>query len=171
MATITKDQNNAIIVTPDNCARPAIFSDWKSASVSYSANSVTLNIDGKGFKFGAWPYTPCGTITSINGAAIAGLTTAQVATIIEKAVLTDDAFSGNPTYATSGTAYTGTFTAIHAVTDTVIDTTNSSNPKNTGGTNPITNLTGVTIKAGDTIYGTWTQVQLTSGTAVLYSPL
>jgi hypothetical protein len=110
-------------------------------------------------------------ITSINGSPIAGLTNAQVATIIEKAVLTDDQFSGTPTYAASGTPYVGTFTAIHAVTDTVIDTTNSSNPKVTGGTNPLTNLTGVTIKAGDTIYGTWTQVQLTSGTAVLYSPL
>lgn len=176
MATITKSFSNLIVVQCNNTTQPAYFSDWSKADVTYGTNWVQLNIGGKGFRFTSdWSQSPCGALTAVNGVDVStGYTSAQIATLIKNNVLTDDKFSGNPKVLSGTTMVSGQFTAIHFDTDTVLDVTNSSATVMVDGNGTaisVSNWSGVTHKAGDTIYGKFTQVKLVSGNALLYSNL
>jgi hypothetical protein len=59
-------------------------------------------------------------------------------------------------------AHTGTWLIFHAVTDCVISALTYVAGRSTG------SASGVTVKAGDRLYGPITGVTLTSGTAELY---
>jgi len=176
MATITKSFANQIVVQCDNTTQPAYFSNWTNANVTYSADYVQLNIGAKGYRFTSdWSQSPCGALTAVNGVDVStGYTNEEITNLIKNNVLTDDKFSGNPTVLTGTTMVEGQFTAIHFDTDTVLDVSDSAATvmvDGDGNALDVSNWSGVTHKAGDTIYGKFTQVQLVSGNALLYSNL
>lgn len=175
MATLTKSFANQIVVQCDNTTQPAYFSDWSNASVTYGTNWVQLNIGTKGYRFTSdWAQSPCGALTDVNGIDVTGLTEEEIANLIKNNVLTDDKFSGDPRVLSGTTMVSGQFTAIHFDTDTVLDVSNSSATvmvDGSGDSITVSGWSGVTHKAGDTIYGKFTQVKLVSGNALLYSNL
>ena len=176
MATITKSFSNLIVVQCDNTTQPAYFSSWTNANVTYSADYVQLNIEAKGYRFTSdWSQSPCGLLTDVNGIDVStGYTNEEIANIIKNNVLTDDKFSGDPLVLSGTTMVSGQFTAIHFDTDTVLDVSDSAATVMVDGNGDaisVSNWTGVVHKAGDTIYGKFSQVQLVSGNALLYSNL
>lgn len=175
MATITKSFSNQIVVQCDNTTQPAYFSNWADATVTYGTDWVQLNIGSKGYRFTSdWAQSACGALTEVNGVDVTGLTNDEITDLIKNNVLTDDKFSGNPTVLTGTTMVAGQFTAIHFDTDTELDVSDSLATvmvDGEGNALDVSDWAGITHKAGDTIYGKFTQVQLVSGNALLYSNL
>jgi len=174
MATITKSQNN-IVVQCDNSTRPSVFSSWEDANVTYGDDFVQLAIGNQGFQFAPWSVSPAGELTAVNGVDVTAFTNAEIATLIRNSVLTEDQFSGTPVIISDTTMVEGQFTAIQVIEDAVLDVSDSAATVQVDGSgDPITvsGYSGLTLAAGGApIYGTFTQVQLVSGTVIAYSNL
>lgn len=172
MASITKGYTNELIIQPDNSTQPTVIANWAGATVSYGSDWILLSIGNKGFKFTSdWGKSAVGKLLSVNGIDVSNGTAYPndvIAGLIERLVLTPDKFSGTPVNAVAGTTYNGKFTAIHALTDVQLDTAVSIQ---LGAGNTVNNITAYSaaIPKGDTTYGSWSTIKVTSGTAILYS--
>lgn len=172
MASITKGYSNELIIQTDNSTQPTVIANWAGATVSYGSDWILLSIGNKGFKFSNdWGKSAVGKLLSVNGVDVSngtGYPNDVIAGIIERVVLTPDKFSGTPVNAIAGTTYNGKFTAIHALTDVQLDTAVSVE-LGAGNTNNNISAFSAAIPKGDTVYGSWSTVKVTSGTAILYS--
>jgi len=172
MASITKGYTNELIIQGDNSTQPTIIANWAGATVSYGSDWILLSIGNKGFKFTSnWGKSAVGPLLSVNGVDVSNGTAypnSVIAGLVERLVLTPDKFSGTPVNAVAGTTYNGKFTAIHALTDVLLDTAVSVQ---LGAGNTVNNIAAYSavIPKGDTTYGSWSTIKVTSGTAILYS--
>jgi len=172
MASITKGYTNELIIQPNNSTQPTIIANWAGATVSYGSDWILLSIGNKGFKFTSnWGKSSAGPLLSINGLDVSNGTTYPndvKAGLVERLVLTPDKFSGTPVNAIAGTTYTGKFTGIHALSDVQLDTAVSIQLGSGVTANNISAYSAA-IPKGDTVYGSWSTIKVTSGTAILYS--
>jgi hypothetical protein len=174
MASITKGYSNELIIQGDNSTQPTIIANWAGATVSYGADWVLLSVGNKGFKFTTdWGKSAVGPLLSINGLDVSNsgtYTNSIKADLVERLVLTPDKFSGTPVNAVAGTTYTGKFTGIHALTNVQLDTAVSVQLGSGVSANNISAYSAA-IFQGDTVYGSWSTIKVTSGTAILYSAI
>lgn len=178
MSTITK-VNNAIIVQPDNSDRPATFAYPVNVICTYGTDTiegteyeyVMISFDNRnGYKFGAEFINPNGPLTSVNGVDVSAFTAAEIVTLINNGVLTNDAFSGTPVFIDDTNTHTGNFTGFLTLEDTVLSS-NTVIVDSAGDPISSPSIIGVTIPAFTPIYGHFTAIDLTSGNVQAYSNL
>lgn len=175
-AIISKTFSNHISVLAGNMTVPALFINSDEAYCTHTNNSVTLSFGKKGFTFSSdWNISAWGAITEVNGINTTSFTPEEIANLINTNVLTEDRASGDPVIISDTTMVEGQFTAIEAITDTVLDVSDSAATVEVDGQgDPIATLgdyAGQTIPKGAFIYGKFTQIQLVSGSVKAYSNL
>ena len=173
---ISKSFSNEILITAGNMTQPAVFQKWSNASCTYGSDWVQVSIGTKGFRFSSNPdMSPWGPLDTVNGVDVTAFDPVDIANLINSNVLTEDRFSGDPVVIDDTTMVAGQFTAIHFITDSVLDVSDAfATIEVDGQGNNITSLgnyAAQTFKAGDTLYGKFTQVQLVSGSVKCYSNL
>lgn len=176
MSTITKNFANHILVQGDNMTQPAIFTNSADAVCTYTENSVRLSFGNKGYVFSSdWGISTFGPLTEVLTVDVSAWDPVDIAALINTNVLTEDRASGDPVIIADTTMVEGQFTVIEAITDSVLDVSDSAATVEVDGSgDPIATLAdyaGQTIPKGAFIYGKFTQIQLISGAVKAYSNL
>lgn len=173
---VTKNFSNEILITAGNMTQPAVFQNWSHGSCTYGTDWVQISIGTKGFRFSSNPdMSPYGALELVGEIDVSAYDPVDIAALINTNILTEDKFSGTPTVIADTTMVQGQFTAIEFITDSVLDVSDANATVEVDALgNDITSLgdySGQSFKAGSTIYGNFTQVQLVSGSVKCYSNL